>query len=734
MVRPSRSQSRQTASAEPTVAESVSSEDSRNYASVNGVVIDSEKGPANTSDEDEDLDWDWVYDSQDKDGRTYGRARPANQITGARLGQFECRLGDIVLLRADGLSDTWVAIISDFTLDDNGEKAAIFVWFTGGKEIRNNERKIQDYYPNELYITSASDINPLGSICGKANVMSEASYRKSFPTGKISRSSPHYGKTFICRRGCNMRTTTYTNVFVWENMYRGFRDLKSLLQYVTEGTKLSRKPKQDLDATFVPGDETAPQKKVPMTPRTRRINVNATPSGSRQRRGAKKALEFTPLATRIIPMDTIQASPFQQARTQLHVAAVPLTLPCRENEFAEVYFHLEKAISNGTSNCIYISGTPGTGKTATVREVIARLEDSVLNDELDDFIFVEINGLKITDPHQSYAVLWEALKGERVSPAQALDLLEREFSAPNPRRVPCVVLMDELDQLVTKNQGVMYNFFNWPALRHSRLIVLAVANTMDLPERTLSNKISSRLGLTRIPFPGYNHEQLMKIIQSRLEGVQGNIVEPDAIQFASRKVAAVSGDARRALDICRRAVEIAESSLNNAVPATPSRTKPGFAPSNGRVTIQTIRQAINEATSNPVQQALRALPLAPKLLLSALLIQLRRAGIGEVSMGDVLSELGSMLRSSSGRNSEDLVASLLGPGAVSLTPQGTGALAPTALMAFQDAALGLVAAGIIVLEAHKVERPSKVRLAVPDDEITMAFHDDPEIKEIGITV
>jgi Cdc6-like AAA superfamily ATPase len=37
-------------------------------------------------------------------------------------------------------------------------------------------------------------------------------------------------------------------------------------------------------------------------------------------------------------------------------------------------------------------------------------------------------------------------------------------------------------QLVTKNQSVMYNFFNWPALRHSRLIVLAVANTMDPDE------------------------------------------------------------------------------------------------------------------------------------------------------------------------------------------------------------------------------------------------------------
>src|ERR1700728_777723 len=87
------------------------------------------------------------------------------------------------------------------------------------------------------------------------------------------------------------------------------------------------------------------------------------------------------------------------------------------------------------------------------------------------------------------------------------------------------------------------------------------------------------LGLTRITFAGYNHEQLMKIIQSRLEGVPGGIVDPDAVQFASRKVAAVSGDARRALDICRRAVELAEQAQeakdteedNDAGANTPSR-------------------------------------------------------------------------------------------------------------------------------------------------------------------
>ncbi len=54
--------------------------------------------------------------------------------------------------------------------------------------------------------------------------------------------------------------------------------------------------------------------------------------------------------------------------------------------------------------------------------------------------------------------------------------------------------MDELDQLMTTKQDVVYNFFNWPTLAGSKLVVLAVANTMDLPERVMSGRVRSRLG------------------------------------------------------------------------------------------------------------------------------------------------------------------------------------------------------------------------------------------------
>lgn len=376
---------------------------------------------------------------------------------------------------------------------------------------------------NELYISPAYDNNELTTINGTAKILSYDEFQRQYPNGQAKKSSKDFGKVFVCRRGCNARTTTYTPEFKWEDVYSGIDDLDSLTKLVEGQTKATRKrgrPRKQPEEDFVVPDDD--DDGVPKTPKKRRKLGDATTPTSRKSPGTrkfltpthkriviKKALEFTPLGTRVLSPAVI-SSPFQIARNQLHVSSVPAALPCREEEFSTVYSHLEAAITDGSGSCIYISGTPGTGKTATVREVVAQLHASVQAEELDDFIFMEINGMKVTDPHQSYSLLWEALRGDRVSPSHALELLEREFSTPSPRRVPCVVLMDELDQLVTKNQSVMYNFFNWPGLRHSRLIVLAVANTMDLPERTLSNKISSRLG-TYIPLRVRLHGHVFQV-------------------------------------------------------------------------------------------------------------------------------------------------------------------------------------------------------------------------------
>jgi origin recognition complex subunit 1 len=111
--------------------------------------------PRESSDDEADgVSWEWIYSSsstrrnEDADeGERKRRKVAGNAIAGAKLGTFECRIGDIVLLKAEGSNDAWVALICEFVDDDgDGDKAANFMWFSTEKEIRNKDKKRNDFY------------------------------------------------------------------------------------------------------------------------------------------------------------------------------------------------------------------------------------------------------------------------------------------------------------------------------------------------------------------------------------------------------------------------------------------------------------------------------------------------------------------------------------------------------------------------------------------------------------
>jgi origin recognition complex subunit 1 len=244
----------------------------------------------------------------------------------------------------------------------------------------------------------------------------------------------------------------------------------------------------------------------------------------------------------------------------------------------------------------------------------------------------------------------------------------------------------------------------------------------------------------------------MKIIQSRLEGVPGNIVDSDAVQFASRKVAAVSGDARRALDICRRAVEIAElegRNDNDNFPSTPSKkakddTKNRYSSGvkvGGKVTINTVKQAINEATTSPLQQYLRSLPLSPKLFLAAVVARIRRTGISESILGDVIEEAKRIGKMANGQHVQEflMVAPLTASSSWSQNTAAKGAKCknnhfPAArVLGLSAAAIELMDAGIIGVESRKGERTGRVRLIIGDEEVKLALKDDLQARSLGFS-
>ena len=121
---------------------------------------------------------------------------------------------------------------------------------------------------------------------------------------------------------------------------------------------------------------------------------------------------------------------------------------------------------------------------------------------------------------------------------------------PHALRTKCVIYLISLHPSSSPIiQTVLYNMFDWPTRAGSRLSIIGIANTMDLPER-LHPRIGSRLAGRRLPFQPYGRDQLETILRARLEGIDA--FEPSALVLVSRRVANCSGDIRLALEICAR--------------------------------------------------------------------------------------------------------------------------------------------------------------------------------------
>ncbi len=45
--------------------------------------------------------------------------------------------------------------------------------------------------------------------------------------------------------------------------------------------------------------------------------------------------------------------------------------------------------------------------------------------------------------------------------------------------------MDEIDRLVTKDQDVLYKLFEWPTMERSTVVLIGIANALDLTDRVL---------------------------------------------------------------------------------------------------------------------------------------------------------------------------------------------------------------------------------------------------------
>lgn len=166
-------------------------------------------------------------------------------------------------------------------------------------------------------------------------------------------------------------------------------------------------------------------------------------------------------------------------------------------------------------------------------------------------------------------------KSSAISTKEALKRLDLHFECH--QRIPVILVVDELDQILDKQQSILYQLLEWSSHAKNMFSFVAIFNTMSLPEHGLAMRNCSRMGFKRAVFPPYSYEQLQAIVSNMLSTFKTTKLSTEAVTLLSRKVAAISGDARRALEIARRAVEIAEAGNLSGIQAVSNAFKEIFS-------------------------------------------------------------------------------------------------------------------------------------------------------------
>jgi cell division control protein 6 len=324
-----------------------------------------------------------------------------------------------------------------------------------------------------------------------------------------------------------------------------------------------------------------------------------------------------------------------------------------------------------------------------------------------------INCMSLHTPGNIFASLVDSFSPTASAPDLAT--LESLFISPNTSTL-YVLVLDEIDHLLT--QDILPTLFELSLRPHSRLLLVGIANALDLTSRFLPRLKSRNLVPELLPFHPYNAPQINTVLTTRLRSLLPAshedptfipFIHPAAVQLLSKKVAAASGDLRKAFDILRRAIELVElESLNalrqqqsalseTSIPNSPSRmtVKPEWsALTSPRATLLHVTKAASTSLGASVASRIAKLNAHQKAVLCVLAA---KVGMGPMEVKKLRTEYSKACKE----------------GDVGISPVGMGE--------FRDVVEGAEAVGVLEFVREKGSAGEKVRSRVGKMELLTAL-------------
>ena len=240
---------------------------------------------------------------------------------------------------------------------------------------------------------------------------------------------------------------------------------------------------------------------------------------------------------------------------------VPPQLLFRENEIRQMMAGLLPALKDQKPHNLFAYGSTGTGKTASVRQVIEKLEH-----EGSDKVKPVYMNCRVYDSRYkilqkcishfnpdfaktgfSFSVLYERL----------IDWVEGDGDHLEGKRL--IIALDEIDMIKDLDNLVYTLTRSNDDIKKGSISMIGISNKVNFKTK-LDARSRSSLCEREIVFQPYNAIQLQGILRQRVTEAfeDETVVDESGINLAAAIAAAENGDARYALLLLLRAGELAE--------------------------------------------------------------------------------------------------------------------------------------------------------------------------------
>lgn len=382
-----------------------------------------------------------------------------------------------------------------------------------------------------------------------------------------------------------------------------------------------------------------------------------------------------------------------------HILARDQEMVGRQNEESTLLHYFEGRLQAQFSHpgaALYVSGPPGTGKTALLQRVM----DKVFRGK-EGIKVASINCMLAPSARAIMNLIYKQLSGvdeeteglsADISFEKSVAKLEELFMCQDSKeyaqRGTSIVVLDEIDHIMTKDQDILFRIFEWAFCKGSRLILVGIANALDLTDRFLPRLKANNFYPELLKFKPYDAAQIANIINSRIvkaveelkseqlnneasikqevkkeeqdpqllsplstpqktrlqtdlilsppntpvdikqqtsQPTQPTAIHPAAIQLCARKASANTGDLRKAFDICRKALEISEQEFIQKL-AQGNETKP-------LVSIATMARVCSQVFGGNNCQRIKMLNLQQKAVLCTVASAEKQLSIEAITTG-----------------------------------------------------------------------------------------------------